>query len=132
MKISPLNFSAKYKFKDTQVEYVDLSEIIQGGPEIGKLFIDKQPFLKDEYFGGPMLYYGKNHSIILPIHASTFLNYGFKIIVIDLISRKYKMSSKKEKIILFKSIKNNVLEYYSDLENTKLVHLDIGLMQENR
>ena len=125
MKISPINFSAKFNFKNDIVEYVDLSEITQGGPEIGKLFINNEPFLKEKNFGGPLLYYGKRHCIILPIYTEFFFNNGFKIIVINLKSKKYKISKKMEKIILFKSIVNDVLEYHTDLNNTGLKSINI-------
>lgn len=127
MKIFPLNFSAKYKFKNNIVEYVDLHEIAQGGPEIGKLLIDRQLFLKELFFGGPLFYYEHSHSVLLPVHSSSFLKNGFRIIVIDLMTKEYKVSKRKEKLILFKSINNGVLEYYTDLENKMLTRLDIDV-----
>ena len=126
MKIIPINFPSQYKFNDIIVEYKDFKELGQGGPEIAKLFINKEPFLENKKFSGPLLYEEQKNRIILPVLHQGFCYKAFKFMIIDLKTKEYKVINKKEKLILLKGIddRGNIL-YFNNLENSDLRQVKI-------
>lgn len=114
---TPWDFNHKKIFNDRIIEYSDIQEIVQGGPEIGKLSIDNKTFEK-KLFGGPCLNQGE--FIYLPIYVKKFLNRGFQLCRINLFSRKLYILTQFEDLVYLDMIEDNKIYYYIDLEKTKL------------
>ena len=123
--IIPINFLSKYKFEDKTIEYKNLNEMVQGGPELGKLFIDEKPILSERYFGGPLIIEEHLGKMIVPVLHRSIFKSKFKIAVIDLNTNECRLLDKKENLILLKSVsKEGVISYYNNLENTNLKTID--------
>ncbi|WP_065217802.1 MULTISPECIES: hypothetical protein [Butyricimonas] len=114
---TPWDFDYKKIFNDRIIEYSDVQEIVQGGPEIGKFSIDNKTF-KEKLFGGPCLNHGE--FIYLPIYVRKFLNRGFQLCRINLSSRELDILTPFENLIYLDRIEDNKIYYYIDLEKTKL------------
>ena len=54
---TPLDFQEKFLFDNWEVSYLDLMEVNQGSPLVGSLSINGQVIIKEQGFGGPLLYY---------------------------------------------------------------------------
>lgn len=121
MKISAINFPSNYDFGNNSLEYRDIKEMSQGGPEIGKLLLNGKPVLADEYFSGPLVFQESLGKVIVPILQRGFFNTKFKIAVIDLKTGEHSVIDKKENLILLKSVsKERIISYYSDIDNNDL------------
>ncbi len=95
--------------------------MVQGGPELGKLFIDDKPILKESYFGGPLIIQEHLGKIIVPILHRSFFKSKFKIAVIDLNTNECRLLDKKENLILLKSAnEERIISYYNNLENNNI------------
>ena len=114
---TPWDFDHKKIFNNMIIEYSDVQEIVQGGPEIGKLSIDNKIF-EEKLFGGPCLNLGE--FIYLPVYVRKFLNRGFQLCRINLFSRKLDILTSFEDLIYLDRIENNKIYYYIDLEKNKL------------
>lgn len=119
--LTAVNYPSKYKFKDNLLEYRDLNEMAQGGPEIGKLFLNNEMILNNEYFSGPLIFQENLNKIIVPILYRSFFYTKFKIAIIDLSTKECIVLNKKEDLILLKSVSSErVISYYNDINNTNL------------
>ena len=47
------------------MSYLDLMEVNQGSPLVGSLYINGQVIIKEQGFGGPLLYF--NRKIYIPV-----------------------------------------------------------------
>lgn len=121
MLLIPINYPSKYEVQDNVLEYREIKEMSQGGPEIGKLLLNGQPVLEDNFFGGPLIVQESLDKVVVPILDRGFFGNKFKIAIIDLITKECKVLDKKENLILLKSVnEEGVISYYNDLNNTSL------------
>ena len=61
---TPLDFQEKFLFDNWEVSYLDLMEVNQGSPLVGSLSINGQVIIKEQGFGGPLLYFNRKIYII--------------------------------------------------------------------
>ncbi|TVZ27853.1 hypothetical protein JM83_2919 [Gillisia sp. Hel_I_86] len=121
MMLTAVNYPSKYNFKDNLLEYRDLKEMSQGGPEIGKLFLNNEMILKDEYFSGPLIFQENLNKVIVPVLYRSFFFTKFKIAIIDLSTKECVVLNKKEDLILLKSVsRERIISYYNDINNKNL------------
>ena len=67
---TPLDFQEKNIFDQWEVSYLDLMEVNQGSPLVGSLSINGQVIIKEQGFGGPLLY--SNRKIYIPVFIRRF------------------------------------------------------------
>ena len=63
-------FKKKNFFDEWEVSYLDLMEVNQGSPLVGSLSINGQFIIKEQGFGGPLLYF--NRKIYIPVFIRRF------------------------------------------------------------
>ena len=110
------NFLDRLEGEGYCIELVSLSEgICQGGPMLGNLKIDGKYFSSDS-FGGPMHVY-KEKLYIPKFKKSIFHGSGFVLVSIDIVSKYQKELTNWKDMVLVKSIKDDVITYFTDIEN---------------
>lgn len=120
MQLFPTNFPAHYSVEGHVVEYRDLREMAQGGPEVGKLFVDGHVVGKDYEFGGPLI---EHHgSVLLPIYRSGY----FYLTQVDLDERVAKVIGPAERLVLVASVFDGAVRYYNDLANTNVRTVELS------
>jgi hypothetical protein len=117
MLLQPLNFIAHYSFDNIKISYEDLHEIVQGGPEVGTIIINNQNAFPNLVFGGPLYYF--NNAIYLP----KYIGGGFISTSINIHTNEVKSYGNKEGLILIFKVDETGIEYYTDLQNTKIKKL---------
>lgn len=110
--IQPFGFKRKFEYAGHRIEYTDVNELGQGGPETGKLFIDGKQLLEN-YFSGPLIFY--KDLICIPVLSRSFLSSGFKLGMINLDSRTLELVTKKEPLVLIEKANNGVISYFTDI-----------------
>ena len=107
---TPLDFQEKFLFDNWEVSYLDLMEVNQGSPLVGSLSINGQVIIKEQGFGGPLLYF--NRKIYIPVFIRRFLVVGFRLAILNLddLSIEY-----IEDLVYLKEIKGNRIYFYTDL-----------------
>lgn len=119
--ITPINYPSKYKFKNNTLEYKDIKEMVQGGPEIGRLYINDKIISKNKYFSGPLIFQEDLNKVFVPVLYRGFFCAKFKIAIIDLSTKEYIILNRKEDLILLKSVSSEkIIYYYNDINNTNL------------
>ena len=101
------------------VEIRNQVEVCQGGPSIGKLFVNNIPLFENEYFGGPMLIEGRK--LFLPKRKRSFFFNGFGLCVVDLETEKLIETPLREGVLWLSHISDEQLFYYNDLFEKKLL-----------
>jgi len=112
----PTSVQREYSIEGHEIEYRDLMEICQGGPEIGNLFIDGQRIGDNSRFGGPLLY--SNRSIYAPIYVKKFISSGFILAKIDIMTNEMKLIGRRKGLIFLEKISDGLAYYYRDLDKT--------------
>lgn len=79
---TPLDFQEKFLFDNWEVSYLDLTEVNQGSPLVGSLSINGQVIIKEQGFGGPLLYF--NRKIYIPVFIRRFCVVGFRLAILNL------------------------------------------------
>ena len=79
---TPLDFQEKFLFDNWEVSYLDLMEVNQGSPLVGNLSINGQVIIKEQGFGGPLLYF--NRKIYIPVFIRRFCVVGFRLATLNL------------------------------------------------
>ena len=79
---TPLDFQEKFLFDNWEVSYLDLMEVNQGSPLVGSLSINGQVIIKEQGFGGPLLYF--NRKIYIPVFIRRFCVVGFRLAILNL------------------------------------------------
>lgn len=79
---TPLDFQEKFLFDNWEVSYLDLMEVNQGSPLVGSLSINGQVIIKEQGFGGPLLYF--NRKIYIPVFIRRFCVVGFRLATLNL------------------------------------------------
>ena len=107
---TPLDFQEKFLFDKWEVSYLDLMEVNQGSPLVGSLSINGQVIIKEQGFGGPLLYF--NRKIYIPVFIKRFCVVGFRLAILNLddLSIEY-----IEDLVYLKEIKGNRIYFYTDL-----------------
>ena len=109
-------FTTQIMVNNRKVTYGKLSEIVQGGPEIGALLIDNAISHPGLLFSGPLLVY-KEKYVLLPLYTKSILSSGFILVVINTDNCNIAKLTTLKPIILLERIEDNTLTYFTDLEN---------------
>ncbi|MEM6719247.1 MAG: hypothetical protein AAF611_08045 [Bacteroidota bacterium] len=122
---NPINFDIKKDYKKYSISYINLKEIVQGGPEVGNLMIDDILINTHYRFGGPMLFH--LNSIYIPLFVKKFCKSGFILAKVNLKTHKIDFISTIKDIIFLDSIdeENHKIYYYEDLHEQKRNHIEL-------
>ena len=110
---TPLDFQEKFLFENWEVSYLDLMEVNQGSPLVGSLSINGQVIIKEQGFGGPLLYF--NRKIYIPVFIRRFLVVGFRLAILNLDDLSIEYIGGIEDLVYLKEIKDNRIYFYTDI-----------------
>ena len=110
---TPLDFQEKFLFDNWEVSYLDLMEVNQGSPLVGSLSINGQVIIKEQGFGGPLLYF--NRKIYIPVFIKRFCVVGFRLATLNLDDLSIEYIGGIEDLIYLKEIKGNRIYFYTDI-----------------
>lgn len=110
---TPLDFQEKFLFDKWEVSYLDLMEVNQGSPLVGNLSINGQVIIKEQGFGGPLLYF--NRKIYIPVFIRRFCVVGFRLATLNLDDLSIEYMGGIEDLIYLKEIKGNRIYFYTDI-----------------
>lgn len=112
---TPINFKTKIIKENFVLEYINLTEICQGGPEVGNIVVNDQKF--ENYFGGPILYNAE--CIYIPAYLRKGFGYKFKLSKISLSNLNIKYIGSFRNLIYLEKIENNQVFFYEDVYKQK-------------
>ena len=110
---TPLDFQEKFLFDNWEVSYLDLMEVNQGSPLVGSLSINGQVIIKEQGFGGPLLYF--NRKIYIPVFIRRFCVVGFRLAILNLDDLSIEYIGGIEDLVYLKAIKDNRIYFYTDI-----------------
>ena len=110
---TPLDFQEKNFFDKWEVSYLDLMEVNQGSPLVGSLSINGQAIIKEQGFGGPLLYF--NRKIYIPVFIRRFCVVGFRLAILNLDDLSIEYIGGIEDLVYLKEIKDNRIYFYTDI-----------------
>ena len=110
---TPLEFQEKNFFDEWEVSYLDLMEVNQGSPLVGSLSINGQVIIKEQGFGGPLLY--SNRKIYIPVFIRRFCLVGFRLATLNLDDLSIEYIGGIEDLVYLKEIKDNRIYFYTDI-----------------
>lgn len=110
---TPLEFQEKNFFDEWEVSYLDLMEVNQGSPLVGSLSINGQVIIKEQGFGGPLLY--SNRKIYIPVFIRRFCLVGFRLAILNLDDLSIEYIGGIEDLVYLKEIKDNRIYFYTDI-----------------
>ena len=110
---TPLDFQEKFLFDKWEVSYLDLMEVNQGSPLVGSLSINGQVIIKEQGFGGPLLY--SNRKIYIPVFIRRFCLVGFRLATLNLDDLSIEYIGGIEDLVYLKEIKDNRIYFYTDI-----------------
>ena len=110
---TPLDFQERFLFDNWEVSYLDLMEVNQGSPLVGSLSINGQVIIKEQGFGGPLLYF--NRKIYIPVFIRRFCVVGFRLATLNLDDLSIEYIGDIEDLIYLKEIKGNRIYFYTDI-----------------
>ena len=110
---TPLEFQEKNIFDEWEVSYLDLMEVNQGSPLVGSLSINGQVIIKEQGFGGPLLYF--NRKIYIPVFIRRFLVVGFRLAILNLDDLSIEYIGGIEDLVYLKEIRGNRIYFYIDI-----------------
>ena len=110
---TPLDFQEKNFFDKWEVSYLDLMEVNQGSPLVGSLSINGQVIIKEQGFGGPLLYF--NRKIYIPVFIRRFCVVGFRLATLNLDDLSIEYIGGIEDLVYLKEIKGNRIYFYTDI-----------------
>ena len=110
---TPLDFQEKFLFDKWEVSHLDLIEVNQGSPLVGNLSINGQVIIKEQGFGGPLLYF--NRKIYIPVFIRRFWVVGFRLAVLNLDDLSIEYIGGIEDLVYLKEIKGNKIYFYTDI-----------------
>ena len=110
---TPLDFQEKFLFDNWEVSYLDLMEVNQGSPLVGSLSINGQVIIKEQGFGGPLLYF--NRKIYIPVFIRRFCVVGFRLATLNLDDLSIEYIGGIEDLVYLKEIKGNRIYFYTDI-----------------
>lgn len=110
---TPLDFQEKFLFDNWEVSYLDLMEVNQGSPLVGSLSINGQVIIKEQGFGGPLLYF--NRKIYIPVFIRRFCVVGFRLATLNVDDLSIEYIGDIEDLVYLKEIKDNRIYFYTDI-----------------
>ena len=110
---TPLDFQERFLFDKWEVSYLDLMEANQGSPLVGSLSINGQVIIKEQGFGGPLLYF--NRKIYIPVFIRRFCVVGFRLATLNLDDLSIEYIGGIEDLVYLKEIKGNRIYFYTDI-----------------
>lgn len=110
---TPLDFQEKFLFDKWEVSYLNLMEVNQGSPLVGSLSINGQVIIKEQGFGGPLLYF--NRKIYIPVFIRRFWVVGFRLAILNLDDLSIEYIGGIEDLVYLKEIKDNRIYFYTDI-----------------
>ena len=110
---TPLDFQENFLFDKWEVSYLDLMEVNQGSPLVGSLSINGQVIIKEQGFGGPLLYF--NRKIYIPVFIRRFCLVGFRLATLNLDDLSIEYIGGIEDLVYLKEIKDNKIYFYTDI-----------------
>lgn len=110
----PISFTSEYSYREWAIAYLNLREIAQGSPLVGRLHINSVPVGDDLLFGGPFLVEG--NVLYAPLFVRKFCVSGFKLCRIDLTTRHYEFLTKIQPLIFLDRIEDSMIFYFEDIE----------------
>ena len=110
---TPLDFQEKNIFDQWEVSYLDLMEVNQGSPLVGSLSINGQVIIKEQGFGGPLLY--SNRKIYIPVFIRRFWVVGFRLAILNLDDLSIEYIGGIEDLVYLKEIRGNRIYFYIDI-----------------
>ena len=110
---TPLDFQEKFLFDNWEVSYLDLMEVNQGSPLVGSLSINGQVIIKEQGFGGPLLYF--NRKIYIPVFIRRFCVVGFRLAILNLDDLSIEYIGGIKDLVYLKEIKDNRIYFYTDI-----------------
>lgn len=110
---TPLDFQEKFLFDNWEVSYLDLMEVNQGSPLVGSLSINGQVVIKEQGFGGPLLYF--NRKIYIPVFIRRFCVVGFRLATLNVDDLSIEYIGGIEDLVYLKEIKGNRIYFYTDI-----------------
>ena len=110
---TPLDFQEKFLFENWEVSYLDLMEVNQGSPLVGSLSSNGQVIIKEQGFGGPLLYF--NRKIYIPVFIRRFCVVGFRLATLNVDDLSIEYIGDIEDLIYLKEIKGNRIYFYTDI-----------------
>ena len=110
---TPLDFQEKFLFDNWEVSYLGLMEVNQGSPLVGSLSINGQVIIKEQGFGGPLLYFNKK--IYIPVFIRRFCVVGFRLAILNLDDLSIEYIGGIEDLVYLKEIKDNRIYFYTDI-----------------
>ena len=110
---TPLDFQERFLFDNWEVSYLDLMEVNQGSPLVGSLSINGQVIIKEQGFGGPLLYF--NRKIYIPVFIRQFCVVGFRLATLNVDDLSIEYIGDIEDLIYLKEIKDNRIYFYTDI-----------------
>lgn len=113
---TPMDFQIEKNFGSHKLKYENLTEITQGGPEVGNITIDGKT-VSSSFFGGPAI--SLYNFLYIPIFDKTFFKRGFKISQINLETLELNVFGENKDLIFFDKIENNIIYYFEDLNKIK-------------
>lgn len=118
---SPIQFDLKKKIGDFEIEYINLMEFSQGGPEVGNISINGR--LVNGRFGGPSIC--EENDLYVPMQVKAFLGTGFKLTRINITTLKVEYLSKIKDLIFLDKIVGNEIYFFEDMDKTIQSRLSI-------
>lgn len=115
---TPLCFQRKRLIDGIEIKYLDLLEVCQGGPAIGKIVINGKILDESKYFGGPFVLDG--NFIYIPIYIKQFFKTGFRICRINISTLDYIIAKPTYGLIYLHSIEGNSITFYKNLNKENL------------
>ncbi|WP_299121074.1 hypothetical protein [uncultured Tenacibaculum sp.] len=112
---TPIDFNIIKQDDDTKVEYFDLMELSQGGPEVGGIKINNET-IKNYRFGGPCII--SKEYVYIPVYIKKLCVSGFRIAEINIKTLEVSFISKIERFVVIDKVIDNNLYYYLNLDKT--------------
>ena len=122
-QILPYDYPKTITYEGTRIKYSDITEMGQGGPEIGRLLIDEVNHFPEYRFSGPFLLHTK--FLYIPVFFRKWLGIAFRLGRIDLHTFKIELFGKKENLILIQEIKDGELFYFTHINNTTVKSIKV-------
>jgi hypothetical protein len=121
----PVDNPNKLQYENINIEYFDVQELVQGGPETGKLKINEE-VLTGNRFGTNVIFYKK--FLITSTYKKSFglfTKKGFTPCAIQFDNRKIIEIGEPEILFMPFRIENEMLFYFIDLKNEKVKTLSL-------
>jgi len=108
----PIQFNLQKSTKEIELTYSRLTEICQGGPEVGHLTINGVKM--SGLFGGPAIIHG--HYVYIPLFVNKVIGRGFKLAVIDVSTLEIPKFGPIKSLIFLDRIENKKLLFFENID----------------